>query len=65
MQDAKSKAIGNAMDNNKILKEWNVTELMSLFGEVRIGKDQKPFILVNDNALGLRPLKASQRLQPL
>lgn len=49
MQNSKSKAIGEAIDNPTMLSKLSLHELMRLFGPVEIGDDRKPFILVDDD----------------
>lgn len=48
MQEAKAKAIGEAIDDEKMLDKLSLTELMRLFGTVELDENHKPFILVDD-----------------
>lgn len=48
-QEVKAKAIGEAIDDKKMLQALSLHELMALFGQVVVDPDnQKPFILVDD-----------------
>ncbi|KAL8865939.1 MAG: hypothetical protein Q9174_006598 [Haloplaca sp. 1 TL-2023] len=48
MQERKQKAIGQAIDDDTMLREMTLQELMGLFGEVQLDENEKPFILVDD-----------------
>lgn len=54
MQNVKSKAIGAAIDDSKMLEQLTLEELMRLFGTVSVDEDHRPFILVDDDE-GLVP----------
>ncbi|KAL8798932.1 MAG: hypothetical protein Q9182_006279 [Xanthomendoza sp. 2 TL-2023] len=48
MQEVKSKAIREAIDDETMLEALSLPELMALFGEVRMDEGKKPFIVVDD-----------------
>ncbi|KAL9587787.1 MAG: hypothetical protein Q9203_003396 [Teloschistes exilis] len=48
MQKKKAEAIRRAIDDERMLEALSIPDLMSLFGEVEYDKDDKPFILVDD-----------------
>ncbi|KAL8735482.1 MAG: hypothetical protein Q9181_002789 [Wetmoreana brouardii] len=49
MQKEKEAAIRQAIDDDKMLEALTVPELMSLFGDVQLDENQKPFIVVDDD----------------
>ena len=52
LQDKKSAAIQEAIDDPKILERKSVTELMRLFGPVAEDENQKPFFVVVEGEYG-------------
>ncbi|KAL8805791.1 MAG: hypothetical protein Q9200_005281 [Gallowayella weberi] len=48
MQEEKSKAIREAIDDERMLEELTLRELMALFGRVKMDERKKPFIVVDD-----------------
>ncbi|KAI4221368.1 MAG: hypothetical protein LQ349_007857 [Xanthoria aureola] len=48
MQEAKAKAVGHAMDDEKMLKALSLPELLGLFGQVDGSDVEHPFIVVDD-----------------
>ncbi|KAL8754250.1 MAG: hypothetical protein Q9199_004477 [Rusavskia elegans] len=48
MQEAKAKAVGHAIDDEKMLKALSLQELLGLFGQVDGSDVEHPFIVVDD-----------------
>lgn len=48
MQEAKAKAVGHAIDDEKMLKALSLPELLGLFGQVDGSDVEHPFIVVDD-----------------
>lgn len=48
MQEAKTKVIDGAIDDERTLDKLSLTDLMRLFGTVELDEDHRPFILVDD-----------------
>ena len=62
MQKEKSKHIGRAMDDNKMLRQLPIRDLMRLFGPVREDSEGRAFILADNDELGsLEPPKKKQQ----
>ncbi|MCJ1469878.1 hypothetical protein MMC07_008522 [Pseudocyphellaria aurata] len=48
IQEAKTKVIDGAIDDERTLERLSLTDLMRLFGTVEMDEDHRPFILVDD-----------------
>ena len=49
MQLKKNAIIGRAMDDRSVMSKLTVNDILRLFGEVRLDRNKKPFVAMDDD----------------